>query len=428
MIRLILAVWVGKLLRFIARFLKFGGGSAAPGLYALKFDPDLIQNISRQIKTNVIITGTNGKTTTAKFLAHFASANGLTVVRNSTGSNLERGIASALIQHADLSGQVKTDLGIWEADEAAFNKIVFKIKPQVMVFLNAFRDQLDRYGEVDTVVKQWQESLSKIDWRHKILINASDANIVHLGEGGKDCEYFQVKGLEVNWEKTTQKGTRLKASFLATVAREKGLEGTIFDLRYPGGQRRVDFTIPGAYHLYDFLAAFAVSQHLGFDPKSALESLKTFQPAFGRVETVKLGQKEAIIFLIKNPVGATLVFETIAPSITDEDVLILALNDNFADGTDVSWIWDAHFERLSDSKSYQIICSGQRAEDLGVRLKYAGIDVKRIGIVKDLDKSIELAKSKSKNRIYIMPTYTALLQFQKLFTKLGVKEAYWRGS
>src|SRR3989338_1277874 len=172
--RKILAIGTGKLINHITRSLKIGGGSAAPGLYALKIDPEIVTKLSKKIPTNIIITGTNGKTTTARMLAHFAKESGLKVIRNHTGSNLERGIASALIHNS------KGDLGIWEMDEAAFNSVAPKLNPDIVIFLNIFRDQLDRYGEVNTILDKWSETLKKLPKKTLILVNGDDANTAKL--------------------------------------------------------------------------------------------------------------------------------------------------------------------------------------------------------------------------------------------------------
>src|ERR1035437_6873439 len=160
--RVFFAILLGKAIFKISRFLKLGGGSAAPGLWALKLYPDLVEELVKKIPTNIIITGTNGKTTTARMLSHFAKSSGLKVIRNHTGSNLERGIASTLISH-----NTPADIGIWELDEAIFNTIGPKINPDIIVFLNVFRDQLDRYGEVNSVVNNWAQTLKKINIKTK---------------------------------------------------------------------------------------------------------------------------------------------------------------------------------------------------------------------------------------------------------------------
>lgn len=450
--RLLLAIFVGKLIIFLSRTFKIGGGSAAPGLYALKIEPDLVRKLARQIPRHVVITGTNGKTTTARMLLNFAKECGLKVIINHTGSNLERGIASALIDHISLGvylahtrGVVASHVGIWELDEAAFNSVAPKFKPDIVVFLNVFRDQLDRYGEVDTVIKNWCETLSRLDPKTIVLVNGDDANTAKL----KGCfkgkvETFGVEDYKIEGE-SLEKSSHHKLDFEAKKIKLNGLDGSNWKLEIRNLKFEINLPIPGIYHIYDAVAAFAAAYHLGFPLPKLLKPLKNFQPAFGRVEKLPFGY----IFLIKNPAGATQVFETIAGEIKPQDRLLIALNDNIADGTDVSWIWDADFEALlnpdkhtANQKSqraatlplpmWKFTISGSRAADLAVRLKYAGFDPKRLIVQPDLGKALKQARAGLKaspagrqGQLFILPTYTALLELQKILAKIGIKKHYW---
>lgn len=413
------AILAGKTISYLSKLLKLGGGSAAPGLYALKIQPDLVEKLCKQIPRNIIITGTNGKTTTARMLAHFAKEAGLKVIRNHTGSNLERGIASTLINSYSHLSSRNVDLGIWELDEAAFNPVVPKIKPDIIIFLNVFRDQLDRYGEVDTVVKKWTRSLRQIDKHTIILINGDDRNLSNLKKGfyGK-IESFGVKGSKIKGELTASNKYPLnKINYLAKEIQQEGLKGTYFQLL------KEDFflPLPGIYHVYDAVAAIICAHKLRIPLNILNKTFKTYSPAFGRVEKLDFGY----IFLIKNPAGTTQVFETITPQIKKNDRLLIALNDNLADGTDVSWIWDANFEILSQIRQISITISGTRAADLAVRLKYGGFDPKQIKVESDLKKALRGARTGLKGRLFILPTYTAMLELQSILTKMGIKKNYW---
>lgn len=390
--RLLLAILVGKIIAKLTRFFHIGGGSAAPGLFALRIDPELVKRLIQKIPHNVVITGTNGKTTTARMLAHLAKEAGLKVIRNHTGSNLERGIASTLINYSR-----DTDLGIWELDEAAFNSVVPKIKPDIIIFLNVSRDQLDRYGEVDKIVGNWCETLSKINPKTTVLINADEPDLTKLKSSFKGkIEEFGKKNL---------KNVRLN-----------GLSGSNFELFINHKSSIINLPLPGLYHIYDALAAIACAYLLNLSIRA--KALKNFSPAFGRVEKLPFGY----IFLIKNPAGATQVFETISPIIKPQDRLLLALNDNLADGTDVSWIWDSEFEKLSKTHTY---VSGKRAYDLAVRLKYAGFEPKQIEIEPSLVKALREARKALKGRLFVLPTYTAMLELQRILAKQGLKPHYW---
>ncbi len=395
-----LAIILGKLIARVSRTLNFGGGSAAPGLYALKIDPKLIEKLSAKIPHNIVITGTNGKTTTAKMLAHLAKNNGLKVIRNSTGSNLERGIASTL-----LTFKGRADLGIWELDEAAFNTVAPKLKPEIVAFLNISRDQLDRYGELDKVVNNWATTVSLLNPETIVLINEDDKHLSKLKN------HFKGK---------VEKFGRKNIKHLQT----KGLIGSNFQFTINNKLLTINLPIPGLYHVYDAVAALVIAHYLTL----RTHTFKDFQPAFGRFEKLPFG----FIFLIKNPAGATGVFETIANQLKPKDRLLIALNDNLADGRDVSWIWDANFEVLlqnssrAKSRDLYIICSGKRATDMAVRLKYAGFDPNTISVEVDPKKALKQAREGLKGKLYILPTYTALLQLQRILAKMGIKEHYWK--
>lgn len=419
--RLFLAILVGKIILLVTRTLKIGGGSAAPGLYALKIEPDLVKKLSKKIPRNIIITGTNGKTTTSRILAHLAKESGLKVIRNSTGSNLERGIASALISRYKI-WNTRYDLGIWELDEAAFNSVAPKIKPDAIVFLNVFRDQLDRYGEVDSIVAKWIGTLEKIDPKTTLLINGDDLKLkpLEITFKGK-VETFGVENYKIAGESLEKIKQDQKLNFEAKNVKLDGLNGSQFDFDLRDMKCEIRLPIPGVYHIYDALAALAAAYHLNLPIDQLAKQLINFQPAFGRVEKIDDG----FIFLIKNPAGATQVFETISPQIKKDDQLLLALNDNLADGTDVSWIWDAQFEKLKTEHYPTILSSGGRANDLALRLKYAGFSQDSIIIEPDLEKAFKEAGKALKGTLYILLTYTALLELQEILVEHGQKKHYW---
>lgn len=421
------AVLIGKSIAKLTRVFKIGGGSAAPGLYSLKIDPNLIISLNKNVLKNLIITGTNGKTTTAKLLAHFAREEGIDIIHNSTGSNMERGIASTLISKANVFGKLpQINLGIWEVDEASFNVVAPKVKPDVIVFLNAFRDQLDRYGEVNSVVSAWQQTLKKIDGKTIIIINGDDCKTSTLNKNftGKSIS-FGLENQKIQGEGENGKGV---LDFEAKNIKLNGLIGSEFSFIIHNSKFKIHLPVPGVYNIYNFLAAFLAGINLGFSTENMIKSLKTFSPAFGRVEKVILKEdKTAYLFLIKNPVGATEVFSTIAPNLKENDRLLLILNDNIADGTDVSWIWDAEFDRLiANSYSRLAICSGSRSYDLALRLKYAGFDLENIHIEPDIEKAFKEAQKDLKGDIFILPTYTAMLEIQKILTLHGLKKDYWK--
>lgn len=417
----LLSIWVGKLIFYLVRTLKLGGGSAAPGLYALKIYPNLIQRLSQNIPQSIFISGTNGKTTTARLLAHFTKGQNIKTIHNSTGSNMERGIASTLIDKADWLGRVKNiDLAIWEVDEAGVKILAPKIKPQIMVFLNAARDQLDRYGELDSLIQEWEETLKTLSYQPLVLINNDDANTLRLKNIiGINFETFGLDKQLINWEKNS--AHRAKPNFLAQNIKVSGLDSVSFQLTTKNITTSAKLPMGGIYNVYNTLAALSVADHLNLPIKTLAQSLFKYQTVFGRIEKIPQGY----ILLIKNPNGTNQVLSTLNPVLKPEDHLLLALNDNLADGTDVSWIWDVEFESLTRNLK-TIITSGTRAYDLALRLKYADFNTNKIIIEPDLSKALKLTDQKLKGQLYILPTYTALLELQKILAKQGLKKHYWR--
>lgn len=428
-----LAKLAGKLISHTTRALKLGGGSAAPGLYALKIDPELVTKLSKEIPKNIIITGTNGKTTTARLLSHFLRSAGYKVINNSTGSNLERGIASALIHNSSfITRNSEFDFGVWELDEGAFNSVAPKLDPDIAVLLNVSRDQLDRYGEVNTILKKWSETLKKMSKDTLILANGDDANTSRMEAA--NLYRFGLKDHKITGEVAKTQKVATKLDLEAKDVKLNGLESVSFSLILHGKTFPITLPIPGVYNVYNFLAAFYAGHELGLSTESMIDSLKGFQSAFGRVEKLPFGY----IFLTKNPSGADQVFQTITPQVKPEDRLLLALNDNLADSTDVSWIWDTDFEAFyrgltsgkvdSDAREVRplLYASGTRAYDLALRLKYAGFDAKQLLIDPNLKKALEEARSGLKGQLYILPTYTAMLELQGILVDTGVKSHYWR--
>ncbi|KKS65350.1 hypothetical protein A3A14_02720 [Candidatus Daviesbacteria bacterium RIFCSPLOWO2_01_FULL_43_38] len=423
----LLAIILGKVIIYLTKILKIGGGSAAPGYYALKFYPNLVAELTKDIPKTVVITGTNGKTTTSRMLYYFAREQGLKVIRNSTGSNLERGIASTLISNSHMSsGKLKNvDLAIWELDEAAFNQLVpEKIKPDIIIFLNVFRDQLDRYGEIDSILRGWKKTLEKIGKDTTVLINGDDQNLLGLKNSIKcKVETFGIEDYKIKGEGTVKKIGEEKLDLEAKNVNLLGLSGTNFDIQDRHETWSFSIPLPGIYHVYDFLAAYITSQKLGIGRQAVISALDHYSPAFGRAEKLDFGY----ILLIKNPTGATQVLETLKGELKVGDRLLFALNDNIADGTDVSWIWDSEFEMLSAvSSQLSAICSGTRAEDMALRLKYAGLEPEQIIIQRDLKKALKQAREGLGGRLFILPTYTALLRLQKILAREGTKEHYWK--
>lgn len=425
MIKYLFAILLGKFLGLISRKLKKGRGSAITGLYALKVDPTLISRLIGQIPRHIIVTGTNGKSTTTRLLASFAEVGGLSVVTNSTGSNLERGVASSLVQNANLFGKLrKIDIGIWELDEAAFRRIAGVIKPEMVVVLNALRDQLDRYGEVDTVISGWKEALNAFKKKPYMILNGDDANVANLGElNPKEVCYFGIENSLLKGERS--KFGSIKPDYIAKNIDLNGLEGSMFEVET--GKDRVIINLPlgGKYQIYNFLAAYVAARKLEISDLSISKALGDFKPLFGRVERLRAKNgKELVVSLIKNPVGAGEVVELVSNVIRPTDKVLIGLNDNYADGQDISWIWDVEFEKTAAKfKDNDIVVCGTRAEEMILRLKYAGFDTTKITREENIEDALEIVMIGT-SRVFVLPTYTVLLSLEKGFRAQGLRKEY----
>ncbi len=412
-----LLIHYGKLLSKVSRVANLGNGSTWPGHIALTYNPHFISDLIRKSQTKVIfIMGTNGKTTTTSLLAHLLTSSGKKVIQNTSGANLINGIASTLLLNSDLRGKIHADYALFEVDENTFPLACQEITPNVIIVLNLFRDQLDRYGELNTIANRWKKTIMTLPSSTHLILNADDPQIAFLGNDvSLKVSYFGLK------EKGTKNSEHASDSVHCPLCKSKLSYQTFYyshlgDWSCPTG----DFTHPkdflsyvdsyplsGTYNHYNTLAAVLTARILGV---SAEQYLDSFKPAFGRQEKLIINNKEIELILAKNPAGFN---QTIQTSLElDATNLLLILNDRIADGTDVSWIWDVDFEKLSQ-KNISITISGDRVYDLALRLKYADIPYE---LKPNLLDAINTALSKTPlNQIlFILPTYTAMLDVRKL--------------
>jgi len=456
-VRLITAITVGKLIALLIGFLGKTSATAAPGLFALKIDPKLVKKLSKQIQFgSIIISGTNGKTTTARLISTILSQR-YKIVHNRAGSNLLRGIASTLTSQSSLLGILKSNLAIWEVDEATLPEAINNTSPKIIVLLNLFRDQLDRYGEVDTIRTKWQKSLSKLPKSSTLILNADDPGISFLTKSFKGkAIFFGISDKQINLPKTANVADirhclncQSNLKYTAILSAHMGhyscpnctfkrpnpniaASNLIFNsdfsttanLTIDYSLLTIHYSLPGLYNVYNVLAAFAVAKALKTDLSIPKKAVHEFSAAFGRFQKIKINDKNIIIFLIKNPAGANEVIRIIGQK--DKLNLLLILNDNIADGRDVSWIWDTDWELLS-SKAKKVQISGTRAWDLATRLKYAGYKLGKNDIYREIYYSIKQALKKldKKDTLLVLPTYTAMLEVQKSLNKMGV-ETQWQ--
>lgn len=422
-----LLIIIGKLLSSGIKTFNLGDGSTWPGHIALQFNKNFIKSILSTSRTKVIfVVGTNGKTTTTSLIKHILEKSGKTVIQNQSGANLLNGIASTLLLNATLLGKVEADYAIFEIDENIFPLICKEVTPDLIVILNLFRDQLDRYGEVTSIANKWKKALYSLPDSTALVLNADDPLISYLGEeSSKQVTYFGLDGADA----TTQKMEHAVDSIYCPRCTAKLSYKKIFyshlgiwecpkcELKRPHEilNSAEYYPLEGTYNKSNIHAAVAAAYSLGLDTELVQNSLKTFTPIFGRQEEVIIKNKKVKMFLVKNPAGFNETIRTVQK--LNGKHFILALNDRVADGKDVSWIWDVDFEVLN-AKENSFILTGDRVYDLRTRLKYAGIASENVKIFENSAEALKNAITRlpSDETLYILPTYTAMLDLRKVMT------------
>jgi lipid II isoglutaminyl synthase (glutamine-hydrolysing) len=460
-LKLALARAVGALSR-----LRGGGGTSAPGKVLLRLEPAAIATLASRLKRgSVVISATNGKTTTTAMAASILQSAGIDLVHNQAGANMAGGIATTLLDAARPHGAIAGELGLFEVDELWLASLAAQVQPRVIVMGNLFRDQLDRYGELDTIAASWEQVLSAGDAR--LVANADDPLIADLARE-QDALFFGVEddtlalpgmahaadakhcrrcgapyvfdaiylGHLGHYHCPSCGARRPTPSVTASAVRLEGVRSARFLLRTPAGEAEVTLALPGLYNVYNALAAAALASALEIPLETIAAGLSSTRAAFGRAETVTVSipadgakpasTRELQILLIKNPAGTNEVLRTLALEPGEHDLLGV-LNDQIADGRDVSWIWDADFELLA-GRVRRFTCSGSRAADLATRLKYAGIDPARIEVREDLDGALHEAAAATPDEatpLYALPTYTAMLALRELLVARGEASSAW---
>lgn len=456
-LKLTLAIISAKLLTKLIKLTNRGGGTAAPGLLALNLEPELIKRlVSKLPRGAVIISGTNGKTTTARILATILDQTKIKMIHNRAGSNLLRGIASAIITKSTLFGKIDAEMAIFEVDEATLPLILEQITPRVLVLTNLFRDQLDRYGEVNTISTKWKNALEKLPATTQVILNADDPAIAQLGDNLKaQVKYYGIEDISHNVGAVSRfadskycgycatpldyelvyishlgkyscpscQKVRPQPEFTAVEIKFSGLKGTNLTVKLEGGRIQLNVPIPGLYNVYNILAATAVAFTLKIPLLQIKKGLVGFRAAFGRVEELKIDNHPVLMFLVKNPTGFNEVLRTLF-SDQDQKQLLIAVNDLVADGRDVSWLWDVDFERMQGLVE-NLSVTGLRAYDIGLRLKYAGIN--NVQVESNFSAALTNAfiALKPGQILYILPTYTAMLELRKKLAKIAKTGHFW---
>ena len=369
---------IAKLIRLFVLIFKKGSGYSLPGYILLKLNPNILSSTRIKFKKGLIlISGTNGKTTTAKLITHVLKSNGLKVTHNDTGSNLLRGIVSTVFMNTSLLGGFDSDVGVFEVDEFALPVLLNYFKPNVLVLLNLSRDQLDRYGEVDIIFDRWKEAVSTLLPSTYIVADSEqeDFKELHSLFSGK-LETFD--------------------SDLSLLHHTK---------------------LHGKFNAKNVNAAFMACSHLGYSKENIAEKLNTFEAAYGRGESFVFQDKNFTILLAKNPASFNNNLDLINSGKFSVDTLFFILNDNLPDGRDVSWIYDIHPEKLSDACiNKNIFVGGTRYFDMVVRLNYAGVSgLNEANLNSNLTALIKkIAGSDKIMDVLILPNYSSMLEIRRI--------------
>jgi len=444
---------VGSLVRAAGR----GGGTSLPGKVLTRLEPHAIGLLAQRLTHgSAVISATNGKTTTAAMTAAILERSGETLVHNRAGANMAGGVASALAAAARRGGrELSGELGLFEVDEFWLAPVVEELEPRALLLGNLFRDQLDRYGELEIIADRWAAVVAAHGDRSALVLCADDPLVADLGRAHEPL-YFGVDDDSLAYAElqhaADSKHCRrcghpyvYEAIYLAHLGRYRcpscgsrrpdpavvaravelrGIHSAAFTLATPAGSARVELPLPGLYNVYNALGAAALGLSLGASLAAVVAGLEAVAPAFGRAETVELAGRPASILLVKNPAGANEVLRTLALEGGELDLLGI-LNDRTADGRDVSWVWDADWELLAGSVR-RMTCAGTRAAELALRMKYAGADPARLHVVPDLEAALDDAVAGGTGPLYVLPTYTALLELRDLLARRGDVRGHWR--
>jgi lipid II isoglutaminyl synthase (glutamine-hydrolysing) len=442
---------IARLVAGLSRRVGAGAGMTVPGKLLSKLDPGAIDRLASRLSAGVAaVSATNGKTTTSAMAAEILRPR-FRLAHNHSGANLVSGVASTLLAAGD------AELGLLEVDEGALPEVLRRVRPRVVCLGNLFRDQLDRYGELELVAERWREAVARLPEETVLIVNGDDPQVGSLAEAhdqsvvfglddprlsrptlqhAADSKYcvrcgtpYEYRAIYVghlgDFHCPNCGHARPPLDVAARSVELHGLERVAFDLVTPVGTQRVELALPGLYNVYNAVAAATLAQALGASLEEIAEGLARFSAAFGRFERIPVDGKQLLLLLIKNPAGANEVVRTLVEG-GPPRVVVVALNDAIADGRDVSWIWDVDFEPLLEGLE-TVVASGERAAELALRFKYGGFDESCIVVEPSLEAAIDrgLTLTPDAGELVVLPTYTAMLSLQRLVADRGLAKPYW---
>jgi lipid II isoglutaminyl synthase (glutamine-hydrolysing) len=439
-VRLGIAVFAAKTITSTIRTFKLGAASVLPGTIGKRLHPQILAMLSQQIKYGVIVVaGTNGKTTTSLLLRDILTKDGWKVVHNEAGANLVNGLITTLLEHTSLTGKLKADYGILEVDENVIPIVLPQLKPKYILALNLFRDQLDRYGEVDTITYRWGKAIADLDSNSILVVNGDDPALAHLGQqqeqgkNPKQVKYFGLTEPELYLDEIPH---AVDSTYCPTCGTALDYAGVYLSHQGDFNCPKCSFTksklsidskewpqvLIGVYNKYNTLAAITTMESIGISKPVILDTISTFQAAFGRSEEVIYNGKKVRILLTKNPASMNETIRAVSQvnQAGGGSVSLMVLNDRTPDGTDVSWIWDVDTEKFVNAGG-TIVVSGDRVYDMALRLEYSKTDPQsgcKIIVKEDLKQAIDTAieLTATNETLHIIPTYSAMLEVREILT------------
>ena len=455
--RLGAAVLAGKLTAAASRGLRRGGGTTIPGDVALAIDPGVLAKLGAALpRGSALVTGTNGKTTTTGLVAAALEAAGERVLTNPSGANLVFGLVAAAVAQARPLGGARADRAVFEVDELSLERAVLELRPRLAVVLNLLRDQLDRSGELETTARRIGDGLRRLPGGAGVVANADDPLVVAQCEGIDGVVYVGIDadeqlldgvphaadarscprcGAALHFDRVvlahcgSYRCTRCDFARPRTAVAVRRITAASLDsqrLELDDGTV-LDAAVGGVYNAYNLVAAYAAATTLGVPAATVAGAVARFRPRFGRMERLRLHDRELRMLLAKNPAGLDVVLRT-ADELGATHNYLIAINDLVADGRDVSWLWDVDFERLARSSHRpHVVASGRRAHDLAVRLKYAGMPADRVTVEADPEAALRLLASRAGpgEEAVVVPTYTAMLELRAVAQRAGAVGAFW---
>lgn len=448
------AVFIGKISKKLLRLLR-RGGTTLPGRLALKISPGLLEQLASGVRC-IVVTGTNGKTTSVRIIEEMFIQSDIPFFANRSGANLISGVTTVFIDNCSLFGKMKKPWALIECDEAASIEVCRLIDPEIVLVTNVFRDQLDRFGEVSHTLENILSGI-KNSPNAAVCLNAdcsltvSIANQIPNGimfygvdvpiyknpvdeiSDASHCIYCKHE-YEYSYRTFGHLGgfscpecgySRPERQLAVTEIISTTLCSTTVALDFSGEKEQAEINLPGGYNIYNAVAAFAVSELVGFKRDDSIRAVGSFSCGFGRMEQFDLGKAKARMILIKNPAGCNQVLNYLA-SFTEKAVFVFCLNDRTADGTDISWIWDVNFESLVRMGEIlgHVYVSGIRAYDMALRLKYAGIEEDKLSMVEDYDRLID-TMCNQELPVVIVPTYTAMMDLREKMSSVFGAKNFW---